>query len=389
MTTILKNATYKPILTTHPKLLLLRCHSCQSLPVNTQTPTTKAFWQKTRRLAGLFGMAALILPTKSLTNVQPLDGLEKVTTSKVLTVATTPEHLFTHDGHAHGFGYDAVNRYADYLGATLNITSYDSEEEALKAVKLGEADIMISHRQYGKKHNLASTPIHCTTAQNPNPFDSNTNASLVFHQQNLSLISHSQDYLCAPSSAKNTHAMAQFYRADSLDSYSIAHFERTIKEQLPLYQHHFKRAAKTHNHDWQLLVAISYQESHLEPDAISRTGVQGLMMLTNDTAAAMGVSDRTDAEQSIQGGAKYLARLKDRFDDIPETERLWFVLAAYNMGPNAVRSIQDEIAKAGHNPALWSNFYTYLSTNAHKNSRYVQCMHYVTNIRTYFEDLKA
>ncbi|MEX0631391.1 transglycosylase SLT domain-containing protein [Serratia ureilytica] len=55
--------------------------------------------------------------------------------------------------------------------------------------------------------------------------------------------------------------------------------------------------------DWKLLAAIAYQESHWNPQATSPTGVRGLMMLTRATADGLGVNDRLDPEESIQGGA--------------------------------------------------------------------------------------
>lgn len=345
-------------------------------------------WRLGRLALPVLGLFALAAPNKSLTNVQPLSGMEKINITKTLTVAATPEHLFVHDGHMHGLGYDVANRYADHLGAELDVKSYEDEEKALRAIKLGEADILISNNSYQSKDGVIGEQIACQNNPNFSEYGLNSNTGFIFNQNNTALIEHAKGYLCNTESAKDTSTMAKFYRANALDSYSVMHFNRAMKERLPLYQYAFKSQAKKYGHDWQLLVAIGYQESHLEPAATSRTGVQGIMMLTNDTAAAMGVEDRTDAVQSIEGGARYLSKLKEKFSDVPESERLWFVLAAYNMGPYAVRNIQEKIAESGENPDLWSNFYTYLSDNAGKNSRYVQCMHYVTNIRTYFEALK-
>ena len=65
----------------------------------------------------------------------------------------------------------------------------------------------------------------------------------------------------------------------------------------------------------------------------SKTGVRGLMMLTQNTAQAMGVTNRLDARQSIRGGAKYFAYVKEQLDkDIQEPDRTWLALAAYNVG---------------------------------------------------------
>ena len=134
---------------------------------------------------------------------------------------------------------------------------------------------------------------------------------------------------------------------------------------------------------------MGYQESHLDADAVSPTGVRGLMMLTNNTAKAMGVSDRIDPYQSIGGGARYLEQMKADFSDVPKTDRIWFALAAYNMGPNAVKSIQRKLRAQDINDKSWANIYAYLDDNRASNSRYGQAMHYVSNIRSYLETIKT
>ncbi len=108
-------------------------------------------------------------------------------------------------------------------------------------------------------------------------------------------------------------------------------FLRAVDSVLPDLQPLFEKYAQ--EIDWKLLAAISYQESHWDPQATSPTGVRGLMMLTQNTALSLGVNDRTDAEQSISGGARYLQDMMAKVPEtVPEEERIWFALAAYNMG---------------------------------------------------------
>ncbi|MFU0837962.1 MAG: Membrane-bound lytic murein transglycosylase F [Pseudomonas fragi] len=110
-------------------------------------------------------------------------------------------------------------------------------------------------------------------------------------------------------------------------------FAQHLQQRLPKYEKFFKDAAKKEQIDWRLLAAMGYQESLWQPAVTSKTGVRGLMMLTQNTAQAMGVSNRLDAKQSIMGGAKYLALIKSELDDdIQEPDRTWFALAAYNVG---------------------------------------------------------
>ena len=57
-----------------------------------------------------------------------------------------------------------------------------------------------------------------------------------------------------------------------------------VNQRLPELEDLFKEAANSSDLHWTLLAAISYQESHWNTRAISKTGVRGLMMLTQTTA---------------------------------------------------------------------------------------------------------
>ncbi len=95
-------------------------------------------------------------------------------------------------------------------------------------------------------------------------------------------------------------------------------FAQHLQQRLPRYESHFKQSGKQLDTDWRLLAAIGYQESLWQPGATSKTGVRGLMMLTNRTAQAMGVSNRLDPKQSIQGGSKYFVQIRS---ELPESIR--------------------------------------------------------------------
>jgi soluble lytic murein transglycosylase-like protein len=80
-----------------------------------------------------------------------------------------------------------------------------------------------------------------------------------------------------------------------------------------------------------LIKAVCLAESGMNSNAVSSAGAQGLMQLMPPTAAALAVTDPFDPEQSIMGGARYLAAQLETFGDVRKA------LAAYNAGPGNVR----------------------------------------------------
>jgi len=87
-----------------------------------------------------------------------------------------------------------------------------------------------------------------------------------------------------------------------------------------------------------LLHAVIQVESAYNPAAVSSKGAQGLMQLIPATAARFGVVEVHDPESNIRGGARYLKKLLDRFDN-----DLKLTLAAYNAGEGAVQKYKNTI----------------------------------------------
>lgn len=397
-----KATTFKPFIIQKSALCLSELNEqtkkslfgkfAQRLNTPNKSVATLAKWVLCLGTASLLSLPVkgFLTPSMDSTPLSAMSALDGVKQKGEIVIATTKgdSTVFNHGDIQHGFGHDIADRYADRLGVSLNLKVYDTEQEALNAFKAGDVDGLLGESHEG----MASVPLACNddTAKKVSGYGLNANMSLMFHTKDNSLVQHAKNFLCSPDELAITGSTARFYDQTLLaNEYSDKHFKRALKQRLPLYENAFKRGAKAHNHDWQVLAVISYQESHLDPNAISRTGVEGLMMLTQDTAKAMGVKNRTDAVQSIQGGAKYLEVLEKLYTDVPDSERLWFVLASYNMGPNAVKRIQSELNAKGRDGNSWAEVYGYLARNASKNGRYVQCMHYVSNIRAYLESIKT
>jgi len=92
----------------------------------------------------------------------------------------------------------------------------------------------------------------------------------------------------------------------------------------------FESAAEKYGVGADLLAAVAKQESGYDPRATSPAGAQGLMQLMPGTAQGLGVTDPYDPNQAVDGAARLLSSLLDRFGSTQ------LALAAYNAGPGAV-----------------------------------------------------
>lgn len=178
-----------------------------------------------------------------------------------------------------------------------------------------------------------------------------------------------------------------------LDRIDIVTFLEKTNSTLPDYLKLFQQAQEITGIDWRLIAALGYQESHWEPLATSPTGVRGLMMLTGDTADRLGVSDRLDPKESILAGARYLLTLKDSLPDrIPDPDRTWMALAAYNNGMGHLEDARILAQRLNLNPDSWTDMKKALpllskaSYNVklkHGYARGGEAVIFVENIRTY------
>ena len=167
---------------------------------------------------------------------------------------------------------------------------------------------------------------------------------------------------------------------------------------LPHYRRPFIEAQDIHGIDWRLLAALAYQESHWDPLATSWTNVRGMMMLTEDTADRLRVTDRLDARQSILAGARYLAELREQIpSEVAEPDRTWLALAAYNLGMGHLNGARYIASLVKRDPNSWyemkqvlpllakPEYYSRLKSGAARGGEAVIM---TENIRTYYDILQ-
>ena len=192
---------------------------------------------------------------------------------------------------------------------------------------------------------------------------------------------------------KITALTEKYFSKPAVDEGNALAFVKRIEKRLPKWVDFFKASADKHKLDWLFLAAVSYQESLWNENAKSYTGVRGLMMLTNQTARGLGIEDRTDPQQSIEGGARYFINMRKRIPDgVQEPDRTWMALAAYNVGLGHLEDARVLTQRDGKDPNLWNDVRQYLPllakpkyyrTTRHGYARGWEPVTYVKRIRNY------
>ncbi len=182
-------------------------------------------------------------------------------------------------------------------------------------------------------------------------------------------------------------------RVDQMDAQA---FLDKREDVLPTFRKWFHEAQQKTGLDWRLVAALSYQESHWDPAAASPTGVRGIMMLTTDTAQRLGV-DRLNPYQSILAGARYIATLRDGLDQaVPEPDRTFMALAAYNVGLGHLLDARELARKMNKNPDSWADVKTtlpllrlpkYFGQTKFGFARGGEPVVFVESLRTYYDVL--
>ena len=269
--------------------------------------------------------------------------------------------------------------------------------ELLQAVDAGAADVaIVNSRDFAIQQNLVP--------RLKRAFDLAAPRDIVWYLparvKDSELIARVNEFLQRQSREGFLEALQIRYFAqdENITRIDSQTFVYRVRRDLGTYRPLIELVAREQGLPWELLAAISYQESHWDPQATSRTGVRGMMMLTRATARELGVTQRTDAAQSLRGGARYFSALRRRLaDDILEPDRSWLALAAYNIGRAHLEDARILTERRGGDPHLWADVMAALpllqepahyKTLRHGYARGREAVRYVQNIRHYYKILR-
>lgn len=306
------------------------------------------------------------------------------------TPADLSGRLLVSEGAGHGSRVAMLSAAAPALNASIT-NAYDAED-LLFQVASGELDYTIASSALVAINERYYPQIRTAFAVGE-PED----VVLAFEaSDDTSLFDAAQAYLARISGKELARLHDRYYgHVDELDYFSAVQVANHMRTRLPQYRAAFQASGARHGIDWRLLAAIGYQESHWNPDATSYTGVRGMMMLTQDTARRYKVSNREDPVQSIEGGARVLADLLRKVPpSVPEPDRTWMALAAYNQGLGHLLDALQITADRGGDNQHWVDVrdtYPLLSRPRWaKQAKYGfargrEAVDFVANVRAYYD----
>lgn len=311
--------------------------------------------------------------------------------------------------------------FAELNGSDLQVAAGSAQSETLRRVRTGNPDRtgdltwterrsdalqLLGELADGKIDYTLADSTEFALARNLHPqirvaFDLVPGEQLawVLNARDTSLLERTQAFFDRISTNGLRAAVLQRYygQLERFERVDARNFIEDVQRRLPRYRRWFEEAASGIGEDWRLVAAIGYQESHWDPAAVSYTGVRGLMMLTEQAAQQMGVQNRDDPRQSIHGGARYYASVREKIPArIPEPDRTWLALAAYNIGFGHLEDARILTQLAGRDPDSWQEVRTFLPLLAQEQwymqtkrgyARGWEPVRFVDNIRNYIDIL--
>ncbi|MFZ4523388.1 MAG: transglycosylase SLT domain-containing protein [Bacteroidales bacterium] len=146
--------------------------------------------------------------------------------------------------------------------------------------------------------------------------------------------------------------IANYLRSEyfSLSGNKISPFDEIIRQQ-----------SKLVSWDWRLVASLIYQESNFKAGLTSSRSASGLMQLMPETAAKFGIDSAATPARQIAGGVKYLKFIDQQLPSeiTNPLERIYFVLACYNVGIGKVLAAREKAEKFGKDKNRWNGHVDY------------------------------
>ena len=279
--------------------------------------------------------------------------LDAISRSGELIVATLsgPDTYFDYQGQPMGLQYALAADFAHREGVSIRIETAHDTTELLDMLTKGDADLIALPLPVSRIKAEKLAPAGAT--------DKARSTSWAIRSGCPDLAQALQDWYDAnPLIAVARKEKIRFDERHQVRRHVRAPYLSREKGVISAYDAHFRQAAANTGLNWRLIAAQCYQESGFDPNAVSWAGARGLMQIMPRTAQGLGVSpdELYSPEVNISAAARYLNSLSTQFADIRDhSERISFILAAYNGGPGHIRDAMALAKKHGRNAHSWND----------------------------------
>lgn len=166
--------------------------------------------------------------------------------------------------------------------------------------------------------------IQLYTYQNMNSENDSSSTSAMFENMLMNAI---ESIASENSSSINSESILNSQSTAALDKVNGETSKNPTNSVSNNIDDAIKLTAEKYGVEEEFIKAVIKQESSFNPNAVSKSGAQGLMQIMPSTAKSLGVENPFNVLDNIDGGTRYIKRLMDAFDGNKE-----LALSAYNGG---------------------------------------------------------
>lgn len=279
--------------------------------------------------------------------------LERIAQSGELIVGTIsgPDTYFDYQGHGLGLQYALAEDFAATQGVAVRVETAADTLALVRMLEKGDIDVIALQlpSSYIGKNGLAAA----------GAADSKRGTSWAALASAADLCSALDDWYGEGVEVAAERTQKEWMKQRTIVRRQVrAPYISREKGIISTYDRLFREAARHTGWDWRLIAAQCYQESGFDPSAVSWAGAKGLMQIMPATAARLGLpSDRlADPVANVAAAARYIRQLEDRYASVRDaSQRVRFVLAAYNAGPGHIDDARVLARKHGRDADRWED----------------------------------
>lgn len=293
-----------------------------------------------------------------------------------------------------------LQQIQDSLNIQIYITETDqySYEDLLHLVETGQINYMVIDENIAQASGLSMKNLSYSLSLKENisiSWATQPDAVLLTEEINAWLTQIRK-------SGKLNYLFRRYFNNHHAVPHQISKYTLLKKGTISPYDLLLKKESQRIGWDWRLLAALIFSESQFDPEAESEVGAYGLMQIIPETADHFNVTDYFRPDSNIYAGVEYLRYLDKYFSahHIDSTERVKFVLAAYNAGAGHVLDAMRLAEKYGKDPHLWKENVDFYIRHKNKPEYYrdslakngycngPQTYHYVNRVLEVYQDYR-